>query len=415
MVNNTFQLQEKLPPRGVTQGLCRQLRQYLLSNRPAVGEQLMTDAELSKSLNLSRSSIRRAMIVLQKEGWINRQVGRGTFVGPRLMLEGGVLSEDDNQPNFQVDEKIIRMAVVVFWDPHNTQFHVNNWYTPEILRGIGDHTSENHITVELISTSRPEPDTVLTKIRRQRPDVIVFTAGDVSEVLSMRDAQRLNIPIICTGTKFAVLDFTVLLEDNDSAIELAVNHLLEHGHRKLMLALPTDAVAFTFERMRAFHQIAQKHGVKPGDWNVVWVDVQTADQASLESEVSRYCAQINHLQPTGLICGSAKIVRATGMAMRRMNWHIPQDISMVAIDQSPEASTWFAGLNPSTIEIPLYNMGRRIAELAPLLARGEKVPSLTRLLCQLKPGDSVAAPSTNRVLVGPGNHMSCCLKLFEGG
>ncbi|NJL30229.1 MAG: LacI family transcriptional regulator, partial [Phycisphaerales bacterium] len=114
-----------------------------------------------------------------------------------------------------------------------------------------------------------------------------------------------------------------------------------------------------------------------------------------------YCAQINHLQPTGLICGSAKIVRATGMAMRRMNWQIPQDISMVAIDQSPEASAWFAGLNTSTIEIPLYNMGRRIAELAPLLAHGEKVPSYTKLLCQLKPGNSVAAPSTNRVLVGP--------------
>ncbi len=401
MANSTFQLDEKLPPRGVTEGLCRQLRHFLLSNRPAVGSPLMTDAQLSKRLNLSRSSIRRAMTLLQKEGWINRQVGRGTFVGPRIMLEGGQLPEDDNQPSVPLGVQTIRMAVVVFWDPQPTQFQVTNWYTPEILRGIGDHAIDNHITVELISTSRPEPDTVLAKLRRQRPDVIVFTAGDISEVLSMRDAQRLNIPIICTGTKFSTLDFTVLLEDNDSAIRLAVDHLLEHGHRRIMLALPTDPLPFTFERMRAFKQLAEAHGIKPGDWNVVWVDVQSPDQAALETEVRRYGEQISMLQPTGIISGSAKVVRATGMALQRMNWRVPLDVSMVAIDQSPEANAWFAGLSPSTVEIPLYNMGRRIAELAPLLARGEKVPSNTRLLCQLKPGNSVAEPSTHRTPINP--------------
>jgi len=46
----------------------------------AVGSRWPTERELEESLGVSRHHLRRALELLEREGWITRHVGRGTFV-----------------------------------------------------------------------------------------------------------------------------------------------------------------------------------------------------------------------------------------------------------------------------------------------------------------------------------------------
>lgn len=51
------------------------------------GAQLPTERELAMSYSTSRAVIRRGLDALEKDGWITRNVGRGTFVADRTVAQ----------------------------------------------------------------------------------------------------------------------------------------------------------------------------------------------------------------------------------------------------------------------------------------------------------------------------------------
>jgi len=62
------------------------LKEYLADQEFAMNGRLPPERELCIELGLSRGSLRKAMSVLEAEGQIWRHVGRGTFFGPRPIL-----------------------------------------------------------------------------------------------------------------------------------------------------------------------------------------------------------------------------------------------------------------------------------------------------------------------------------------
>lgn len=62
------------------------LRKYLSEQKLALNSRLPVERELSDMLGFSRSKLRKALDVLEAEGQIWRQVGRGTFIGPKPVL-----------------------------------------------------------------------------------------------------------------------------------------------------------------------------------------------------------------------------------------------------------------------------------------------------------------------------------------
>lgn len=383
-----FTLDSALPKRGATAALKTQIQDYLLRTRPDVGEALMTDAQWCEQLNLSRSSVRRAMAQLQAEGWIERFAGRGTFVGPRVAIESAKASGGagvaGRVPGTANSTGVIRLAAVVFWDADL----IANWYTPEVLRGVGDVADRCNVSVELISHSRPNPDAVLTRFQQNPPDAVVFPTGDMQEILVIRDAQRLGIPVIVIGTKFAELGVPTIVEDNFHAIDLAVDHLVEHGHRDIALSVPSAAVKFPFDRQRAFFEAMKRHGVDARGGEVHWLD-HHVEPDRFELEVERLKEFLSSRRPGAFIAGNSTVLKAAGEAIKSLGWSVPDDLSLIAIDQSPEAMGWLHGVKPVTVEIPLEAMGRKVAEYAPLLAAGEEVPRATSLPCRLLGGQSV--------------------------
>ena len=65
------------------------LRGYLSRQDISLNSRLPPERQLCRELGTSRTALRKALAVLEAEGQIWRHVGRGTFVGPRPVLNLG--------------------------------------------------------------------------------------------------------------------------------------------------------------------------------------------------------------------------------------------------------------------------------------------------------------------------------------
>ena len=66
------------------------IRKKIQSNEWAVGSQIPTEEELCKTFNVSRATVRTAVLELVRQGFLKRRQGKGTFICKRL-LSGGLL------------------------------------------------------------------------------------------------------------------------------------------------------------------------------------------------------------------------------------------------------------------------------------------------------------------------------------
>jgi GntR family transcriptional regulator len=68
------------------------IKKKIENNEWVVGSQIPTEQELCKMFNVSRATVRTAVLELARHGFLNRQQGRGTFICKRAMHEGLIMS-----------------------------------------------------------------------------------------------------------------------------------------------------------------------------------------------------------------------------------------------------------------------------------------------------------------------------------
>src|SRR5690349_4478448 len=102
----SFEISAPLPPRGSALALREQLIEHLMKSKPRVGERFLSDHELSRIARLSRPTVRRALDDLEKNGWIERRPGVGTFIGPRAAVANP--NHDGNGTH-----RVVRLAMLI--------------------------------------------------------------------------------------------------------------------------------------------------------------------------------------------------------------------------------------------------------------------------------------------------------------
>lgn len=92
------------------------LREHIVSGRYHAGDRLPTEEALARDYDVSRITIRQALGDLEKEGFIKREAGRGTFVADRrtfsntFRMEGSL--EDLISMGLSTTVKVLTLATV---------------------------------------------------------------------------------------------------------------------------------------------------------------------------------------------------------------------------------------------------------------------------------------------------------------
>ena len=374
-----FEITAPLPARGSAIALRQQLVEHLLRNRPNVGDRFLSDHELARITRLSRPTVRRALDDLQRDGWIERRPGIGTFIGPRAGLPSRLDAVRQNHNGHS--RQTVRLALLM----HMLGDFAHDFYVAGLISGIDEVAEETNVSLELVGNRDGDVASASRRLLQSRPDVLALAAPPLRHTVLIGEARRLEIPVIGTGTLMANVGAPTVTEDGVDGARQAVRHLVERGHRRIGYLTPTFALPWVFQRRRGYVAGMNEAGIGFDESLTLWLDHH--DKPEGADALRQYLAR---RKPTALVLASWVLADAFEPLTRSGELVVPRDLSVVTFDQQPGVAAKLGNVKPTTIAMPLQKMGSQLAHMARRLIDGQPVDAVTALPCSLVEGDSVA-------------------------
>lgn len=198
-------------------------------------------------------------------------------------------------------------------------------------------------------------------------------------------------PVVLINSRLPERPGSVMVDDQRAA-ELATEHLLSHGHRRLALAngLPTSETA----RRRQLGFLAAA-GRADLDVDRLPITHEGYDPGSAKAAVSQlFGRRSERTRPTGLVVANVNAALAVLTELRQRGLRTPEDVSVVAIQDAWTANHSWPPV--STIRLPVYEQGRRsLLMLHEALNGGTMTDVVVDVAPELVERDSVApVPAT---------------------
>lgn len=387
-----FQVKQPLPRRGAFKALRKQVVDYLIAERPAVGERFLSDQELMQESSLSRMTVRKALSQLQREGWIERHNGRGTFIGPRANMP---VSHRQPEPSSQ--RRIARLALAV---PFGSD--ARHWFVAPLLDGIMESAAEQGISVELLFSQRIDIRQVSQRLMQHRPDMVAGVLAVPRIELVLSEAQRLEIPCVIAADRFAEMEQPNVYEDSVQGATLAVRHLVAQGHKRIGFVQSATRAWWVFDRRQGYLNGLAEAGLEADERMTLWLPPFDFAPGSPMIHTDAIRQYLDRQQPTAIVCGCCSPLMQMSPLISSGKLSVPRDLSVVTFDNCPQIVEWLGGVRPTMIAQPMREIGRCLARMARQVVDGGKLERETSLPCLLIEGDSVRDMRTGSAVVPAG-------------
>jgi signal transduction histidine kinase/AraC-like DNA-binding protein len=145
--------------------------------------------------------------------------------------------------------------------------------------------------------------------------------------------------------------------ENRSGILEAMRHLIEHGHRRIAFIAGSleDMEGDTGERLRAYHDAVEMHGLPADPRLVAWGRHVYDGGYRAVREILASGASF-----TAVLASNDESALGAMQALRETGHRIPQDVALVGFDDRPESAVQEPAL--SSVRVPLRRMGYRAVE-----------------------------------------------------
>jgi DNA-binding LacI/PurR family transcriptional regulator len=228
-----------------------------------------------------------------------------------------------------------------------------NGYTPVLCtQSAGSITESDYIELLL----------------QQHVSGMVFVGGQYTQQDASHDhylrLAELKIPTVLVSAPVADLSFPTVSTDDTVAIDLAWNHLVQLGHRRIGLVLgPADHIP-SRRKLAAARADAERTGIELPESRIQHSHYNLeAGQAA----TARLLAE----GVTGVICASDPLALGAIRAVRRAGLRVPDDVSVVGFDDSALMNSIDPPL--TTVRQPIEAMGRMVIELLVAQLSGSRV------------------------------------------
>jgi LacI family transcriptional regulator len=228
--------------------------------------------------------------------------------------------------------------------------------------------AKQHAYSVLLATSDEDTETeaeqVRDLLRRQVEGIIVFPASNGDSHLT--DAEFLGTPMVAVdrplsrstgrgGSRSAAAGAPVdtVLVENQQGATLATEHLIQHGHRRV-LYIGLDRRIFTMQsRVEGYMKAMQAAGLEPECF------YEGQDDAATLEFVRRLRSRPN--PPTAIFAANGLSTRHALQAIASLDMHIPEEMAFIGFDDFDLADILRPAL--TVVRQPIQRVGEESAAL----------------------------------------------------
>lgn len=317
-----------------------ELKDELMSGSYKAGDKLPGENILSERFGVSRQTVRQALGTLEREGFLERVHGSGTYVKNII------------PPNITGGKTICVMTT-----------YLDDYIFPFIVSGIE----------KVLTASGYEMNLKLTrnKVATERTNLLALRNSNICGLIVEGTKTALpnpnltlfkelcNIPILFINSYYSELDpehLNYVIVDDKGGARKAVKHLIDNGHKKINGIFKIDDMQ-GHERFKGFMSAIYGEGLSFDESSVVWYSTENMNEIFSAVNAQTLLDKLGDC--TAVICYNDEVAVLLIRALQTMGKSVPDDMSIVSFDNSSLSQITQTGL--TSVAHPGTELGKEAA------------------------------------------------------
>ncbi|MCZ8511643.1 GntR family transcriptional regulator [Paenibacillus filicis] len=340
--------------------LYKQIRDYVLDNIQQMNwqpnEKIPSENELAAKFNVSRITIKNALLQLIEEGLIYRIQGKGTFISANKQGEPPVyrlLQQHDK--------------TVAYLMPR-----LDNRFTANLLNGIENQLAEEgyHLLFCETHDSQEKENEILKRmIRFGVAGLIIYPAHSQTYNEEILKITLNEFPVVVVDRYLRGVETNYVCSDNVKGSFDATAHLIQSGHRRIgFVSTHAHGTTSIEDRLTGYEKALSEHNILIDrhlrmlnlDSKQVNTILQNgAGHPDSKEQIKHYLEQNSDL--TAVIAVNSTVGLTLMEAAKEMPISIPEDLSIVFLDDYELSA--FSTVPPTCVSLEEYTVGREAVKL----------------------------------------------------
>ena len=345
------------------------IKSRILSGEYRIGNQIPTEAALQSTYEVSRQTVRKAILELANEGFLRSEKGSGTYVSNQYQLKSGGSTT-----------KTIGVITT----------YISDYIFPSIIRGIESRLNEENYSLLLASTNNDveQEKKALEMMLSFGVDGLIVEPTksnlynpNISYYLTFKEQE---VPFIMINAYYEELSVPFLCLDDVQSSYLATKELIGKGHTQIGLISKSDDLQGKY-RMKGYIKALGESKLAFRPEHVMSSD--TESKPYLSSNLIKFLEE-NIDQLTAIVCYNDEVSLELANVCKQLNIPIPNKLSIIGQDNSYIAKN--SNISLTTLTHPQEQMGRDAADWIIKKLQGKKdLPTETYYQPVLVEGETV--------------------------
>lgn len=280
------------------------------------GDRLSSEHELSNIFSLSRQTIRHAIEVLEKEGYVNRVQGSGTYIS-----------------NNNITDKVNRKNIAIIMT------YVDAYIFPQSIQHVERVLSDAGYTVQISFTNnRISREKTILEAIVEKDDIAGVIAEPTKSNLPnpnlkyYEQLMKKHVPVLFMNAYYETLKAPHVSMNDKMAGKIATQYAIDKGHVKIGGVFKLDDGQGA-RRYAGFLEAMSEANLKVTGNDLLWFDtVDTETEENVRDLAQRIRRRL--ATRTALVMYNDEIAYKIINEFNKMGINIPEDISIVGIDDT---------------------------------------------------------------------------------
>jgi GntR family transcriptional regulator, arabinose operon transcriptional repressor len=327
------------------------IKAKILSGEYSTGEQISTESVMQERYNVSRHTVRKAILELSNEGFLRSEKGSGTYVSNQYQSKS---SRNSNKT----------IGVITTY--------ISDYIFPSIIRGIERRLNEDNYSLLLASTNNDveQEKRALEMMLSYGVDGLIIEPTksnqynpNIAYYLSFKEQ---DVPFTMINAYYEELDVPFFRLDDVKSSYLATKELISKGHTQIGLISKMDDLQGKY-RMKGYIKAIGEEKLRFRPEHVISFTTET--KADLHSSLITFLEE-NRDVLTAVVCYNDEVGLELAKVCRQLDISIPEQLSITGQDNSYIARN--ANIKLTTLTHPQEQMGRDAADWVIKKLQGKK-------------------------------------------